>query len=189
MTKNKLLSSFNKYRIFFLFIFSGFLFACENDIEEINLITNTDSLPIQSVVNSEIIFSDSSILKMKIISPKIERYDNKVDPYLEFPEGLEVIFYNRLKEEISSLRAKYAIYLERIDLWQAREDVVVVNISGDTIKTEQLFWNKRKKITYSDKHVEIIRQDEVIFGEGFIADENFDNWTIRKTKAILDLNE
>ncbi|MBT3209965.1 MAG: LPS export ABC transporter periplasmic protein LptC [Bacteroidetes bacterium] len=189
MTIFSLIELLKKFRFFIILIFVGFLFSCENDIEEIKLLTNTDSLPIQSVKDSEIIFTDSSILKMKMISPRIKRYDNNVNPYLEFPEGIEVIFYDKWKNESSSLRANYAIYLERRDLWQARENVVVVNTSGDTIKTEQLFWDKRKKITYSDKYVEIITEDEITFGEGFQADQNFDYWTIRKTKSIINLKE
>ncbi len=37
--------------------------------------------------------------------------------------------------------------------------------------------------------VKITSEDDIIFGEGFDSDENFDNWVIRKITGTLFLDE
>ncbi len=168
---------------------STVLFACTNDIRQINFPVNLDSLPIQSAKNIEILYSDSAILKVKISAPKLERYTNTKEPYIEFVDGIKVLFYDNDKNIVSSLKSNYAIFDEKSETWEAKEDVVVINTKGEVIKTELLIWDRKKKLLYSDKFVKITTKEEVLYGDGFEADQNFNNYTIHNTTGIINLNE
>ena len=164
------------------------LFSCENDIKTINSISDIKNFPSQSAKNIEILYSDSAIVKIKIIASEMSRYTNTDEPYIEFSKGIEAIFYSTDKNVESRMTANYAIFYENKDIWEAREDVVVVNKKSEYINTEQLIWDRKKAIFYSDKFVKITSNDEIIYGEGFDADQNFVNYTIHKTRGVINLN-
>ena len=54
-----------------------------------------------------------------------------------------------------------------------RDSVVWKSVEGDTLETEELFWDERREKIYSNKFVVITRPDEVIYGHGFEADQDF----------------
>ncbi len=165
------------------------LLSCENDIKQLNSITDIKNFPTQSASNIEILYSDSAVVKLKIIAAKMARYTNEDEPYVEFPDGIEVLFYNQDKFVESSLTANYAIYHENDDVWEVKDDVVVVNKKGEIINTELLIWNKKTETISSDKFVKITKKDEIIYSDdGFDADQSFSNYTIHNPKGILNLN-
>lgn len=158
----------------------------KNDIEVINTIAPISSLPTQSGRNIETVYTDSAKLQLIIRAPEMNRFTmNKEEPYIEFPKGIDVEFYSKEEEIQSTLEANYAIYYEAKELWEARHNVVAVNKEGEVLNTESLFWDEKKKLIYSDKFVKITTVDEVIFGEGFEANQDFTDWKIRKVTGTL----
>jgi len=155
------------------------LFSCENDIQMVNKITDPTVIPEVAGSEVEILYSDSAKIKAKITAPELNRFrkqDNK--PYLEFPKGIHVYFYDdnfKLKAEVYS---KYAIYQEAAKLWEARNDVVVVNVKGDRLNTEQLFWDENKQIIYTNKFAKVTKLNgEVAIGQrGMTAAQDFSHW-------------
>ena len=71
----------------------------------------------------------------------------------------------------------------------AKRNVEVVNIDGDTLKTEELIWDQKKKKIYSNTFVEIRTKSEIIYGEGLEADETFSNYTIKKITGTIQIDE
>jgi hypothetical protein len=66
---------------------------------------------------------------------------------------------------------------------------VVINKEGEVLNTDQLFWDERLKIIYSNAFVKITRPNEVIMGEGFEADETFSRWKIKKIQGTIYLQD
>ncbi len=151
--------------------------ACKSDIETIGTITQVDEGPIESAFNIEIIHSDQAYVRMILNAPQMDRYENE-EKYLEMPQGLTVVFYDTLMQQTSSMSANYAISYEDSEIIEARDDVVVINELGERLNTEQLVWDQKKEIIYSEKFVKITTEDEITYGEGFRADERFDQWEI-----------
>lgn len=166
------------------------LFSCKNDIETINLITSKTNFPDQSAENIEIIYSDSAKIKLKIIAPVLDHYGDKEEPYTEFPKGIDVTFYNPDRSIKSTLTANYAILDEKTALWEAKDDVVVVNKEEDNqLNTEHLIWDQNEGIIYSEKHVRITTADRVILGTGFESNQEFTKWTVKKIKGTLNFKD
>lgn len=163
------------------------LMSCKNDIEVISSLTNIDNLPSQTIVNLETIYTDSAKIQLIVKSKLVETYNQEEDSYLEFPKGLEVFFYDKNEKVESQLSAKYAIYYKADQLWEAKDSVVVINANDEILNTEQLFWDENKKLIYTSKFVSITTTNEIIYGEGMEANENFTNWKIMKPRGTFYL--
>ena len=164
------------------------LMSCKNDIEVISSLTNIDNWPSQTIVNLETIYTDSAKIQLIVKSKLVETYNQEEDSYLEFPKGLEVFFYDKNEKVESQLSAKYAIYHKADQLWEAKDSVVVINANDEILNTEQLFWDENKKLIYTSKFVSITTTNEIIYGEGMEANENFTNWKIMKVKGTFYLD-
>jgi LPS export ABC transporter protein LptC len=158
--------------------------ACKSDLETIETIVQLDEGPIESAFNIEIIYSDQAYVRMILNAPQMDRYESE-ENYLEMPEGLTVVFYDTLMQQTSSMSARYAISYEETEIIEAREDVIVINELGEQLNTEELIWDQRKEIIYSEKFVRITTEDEVTYGEGFHADERFDQWEITNPRGTF----
>ncbi len=160
------------------------LFSCRGDLKTIDAIIHQDEGPVESAFNVEIIYSDHGYIRMVMEAEQMDRYENE-ESYLELPRGLYVQFYDTLRNKTSSLSAKYAISYEDSEIIKARNDVVVINELGERLNTEELIWDQKQEIIWSDKFVKITTEDEVLYGEGFESDERFDQWQILKTHGTF----
>ena len=110
-----------------LFAF-GILCSCENDVKEIESLSNKKNEPVSRGKNVELIYSEKSNVKINITAPLMEEYgleeDNK---YMEMKEGIKVLFYDSLMNVSSTLTANYAINRVAEKIMEAKDDVVVVN--------------------------------------------------------------
>ncbi len=173
-----------------MFIVSTIFLCCKNDIETINRITETNSLPSFVVTDLETSFSDSGHIKLKIYAPELVRYDKAEIQYDEYPQGIKVEFFNTSMEVTGTLKCNYAKYLINEEIWEAKSDVEVNNsAASEKINTEQLFWDMKKETIYSEKFVRITTADEILFGEGFDSNQEFTKWKIVKPTGTIKIKD
>lgn len=157
--------------------------ACENSVKEIEAITDIKSKPAVVAKTIEVQYSDSGIVKLMLKAPKAVRISDEKEPYMEYPEGIDVTFFNAKHEIESNLKAKHAIFYEKKQFWVASDSVVAHNNKeGKILNTEELNWDVEKEFFYSTKFVKITSPEEVLCGEGFEANQTFNNWKIKKIK-------
>jgi LPS export ABC transporter protein LptC len=161
------------------------LCSCKNDIDVINALTEVSNLPSQSIKNIETVYTDSGKIQIRFRASELQRFSNLEEPYIEFPMGIEVIFYDKNQKPESQLTAKYAIYYEAEDLWEARDSIIAINNIGEILSTELLFWDEKKELIYTNKFVKITTEDEMIWGEGLEANQEFTDWKIKKPKGTI----
>ncbi len=167
-----------------LLMFTG----CENDIATVKLLANQKKFPVESGRNVEIIYSDSAKMKMKLISQQIDRYTG-LKPYLEFPNGVKIEFYDQQMKIKSQLTAHYAIRYEGEKRMEAKRNVVVVNEKGETLNTEHLIWDEGKDMIYTEEFVKITTQEEILYGDGLESNQDFSKYKIKNIKGIINLHE
>ena len=167
-------------------ICTAMLFSCENDIKDINSLSDFENNPVDIAKEVEIAYSDSGKIKMLLTSPIMKKYESD-DPYTEMPEGVKVFFYDTAKTIDSYLTANYAINREKSRIMEAKNDVVVINTRGERLNTEHLIWDQKKRTIYTNESVKITTADEVLFGDGLKSDETFDNWEILNPNGELTI--
>ena len=96
--------------------------------------------------------------------------------------------YDAKMNVVSSITAQYAKNFTGDDRWEAKNNVIAVNLKGDTLKTEYLVWDTRKKKIYSDQFVKIIQKDQIYTGIGFESDQDFSSYHIKNLKGNMYVN-
>lgn len=171
------------------FLFATFfLISCENDIEKVKIITKSVQFPTEKGKNIEVFYSDSAKILIKMQAPLMNHYTGD-NPYIEMPKGIKVLFYNENMGIKSTLDAEYAVNYEKKRWMEARRNVVVVNEKGERLNTEHLIWDEYSERIFSEDFVKITTKDEIIFGQGFEANQNFTKYKIFKIKGNIKINQ
>lgn len=155
-----------KYRICFLFVLL-ILFSCKNNLEEIKALTNQKKLPDVTVYNLKSQYSITGRTQIVLSTPLALRYTNPQKEYSVFPKGITLTFYDKHMNIHSSLRADYGIYYEKKNFAKASGNVILTNVKGSILRTEELFLDEKKEKIYSVKPVNIVDKSGFeITGEG-----------------------
>lgn len=164
---------------------------CKNDLEKIQLYSEESIIPNLSGKNVTILRSDSGQIGIRIVAPVIKRYDNIDEPFMEFPKGVEVFFLDSLQQVKTYITAKYAIRYEQQYLYYAKDSVVAKNVKSDEwVKSEEMYWDEKKGLVYSDKFTTIKRKDGIYYGrKGFESTQDFSSWILKKPTAKLTISE
>ena len=164
------------------------LSCCKKEIKQLPPIKGGKTLPLETALELTIIYSDSGLLKAKIYAPVLERYEGK-EPYMLMPKGVKMEFFDGSESVNSTLTADFAKITELPDnkIMEARKNVVVVNENGETLKTEELFWNQKQERISSDVAVTITRKEEIIQGIGLESNQNFTRYKIKKIKGTMEV--
>ncbi|MFN8165389.1 MAG: LPS export ABC transporter periplasmic protein LptC [Bacteroidia bacterium] len=171
-----------------LFAIAIFLSSCVNDINKVKLYSKGPAAPQESARSIKIIYSDSAKVKVELTAPVLNHFTTG-NPYVEMPKGLKAIFYNDRMEVKSKLDADYGIRYENEQKMEARKNVVVVNEKGEQLKTEHLIWDEKKEKLFSDEFVTITTKDEIFYGNGFEANQDFTKYRIYNLKGTITLNK
>jgi LPS export ABC transporter protein LptC len=169
-------------------LFLSLSYSCKNKLEDINAIAITDTFPIETGTNVEIISSDSARIQAVIKAPLYKRYIGK-KPYIEMPKGINVVFYDSLMHVKTRLTSKYAIKYDKLNMMEAKNDVVVINGKGEQLNTEHLIWDQKKRRIYNNVFVKITTKDKIFYGDGLDADESFLKWVIKKPRGTFFISD
>jgi LPS export ABC transporter protein LptC len=164
------------------------LFSCGNSQKEIADITFEEGFPDEVTEQATIFYSDSARVKVKLKAPVIERY-HKDEEKSVFSEGIDVEFYDKLGAVDSRITSNWAVQYEDKGIMEARNDVVVVNRKGEKLNTELLVWNRKKAEITSDAFVKITTAEEIIYGDGLRANEDFTQYEVQHIKGIIEVEE
>jgi len=182
-------SGFRKFT-FPLLILLAFviLSSCENEISKIKVVAKTEDPPSMTANDFEMLYSDSTVIRFKMQTPKLIRHDDVKDPYTEFPDGVKIEKYDANMNIVSSITAQYAKNFDSDDRWEAKNNVIAVNQKGDTLKTEYLVWDTKKERIYSDQFVKIIQKDQIYTGIGFESNQDFTSYHIKNLQGHIYVN-
>jgi LPS export ABC transporter protein LptC len=164
--------------------------SCKNDnIEKIQVLTASDNLPLEIGTNVLLNYTDSGFVKAKVFAPILERYDNEKSNQSVMRNGITAYFYNKDKKINCYIKSKYAIRNDRLKTMTVKNEVIVVNIKGDTLRTESLIWDEKTNKINTIDNVKITTPNEIIYGEGLESNTEFSQYKIYKITGILSIKK
>jgi LPS export ABC transporter protein LptC len=167
-----------------VFVFAG----CENDEKKIqdwskNVVMKEEATQVESYL------SQDGRLRAKLVAPLMYRVAADTF-YTEFPNTLHVDFYNDSTQRESWLDSRYGKYFDNLNKVYLRDSVVVINIKGDTLKCQDLWWDQNTKLFYSDKYAEYRTLDKKIYpGKGLEATQDFNRVTFKEVTGVLQVKD
>lgn len=161
-----------------------FVLSCENDIKEVNELLGKQT-GVEEGKDITSYMSQEGTVKAKLRAPYMLRYQSD-SPYVEFPKSLHVDFFNDSIKIESTVDALYARYREFENKVFLKDSVVVINIEkGDTLRTNELWWDQNTEEFFTDKPVRIYQKDKTIFGHGLKAKQDFSSYDIFNITGIV----
>ncbi len=164
-------------------LFLGFV-ACSSNPKNVDKAEyeKLDFTKIPSMQGEDVstLITDSGKLTYRMHTPKLFIYDKVDSPYWDMPEGLHMTTYSLDGKPEGDIRSKFALYHVNEDLWELRNEVVVVNLDSTMVETELLYWDRVKKEIYTDEFVKITEEGTVTTGYGFKTDEKFEDWYLEE---------
>jgi LPS export ABC transporter protein LptC len=169
--------------------------SCENKMDEVEKFYQK-KIAIEEAYKVESYLSQGGKVKAKLTSPYMLRYQadsrSQADsPYIEFPRTMHVDFYDDSTKVESTVDSRYAKYVEFAHKILLRDSVVVMSLkNGDTLRTEELWWDQDKQEFYTDKPAHILQRDKTIFAKnGLRAAQNLTSYTTNNNSGIIGVPE
>ncbi|WP_034918771.1 LPS export ABC transporter periplasmic protein LptC [Gillisia sp. CAL575] len=165
------------------------LFSCEGNLNRVRALDLPDENPQAIGVGLNLKYTDSGRVVATLKSPKMLDFTNMEFPYREFPDGVQVEFFDENKKK-SIVTAKYGIIYDETGLIDLQDNVVLVTSDSTRLRADQLFWDQKAGWIFTDKPNTILfangaRND----GEGFDSDLNFTNFRSRTNVGIQIIEE
>lgn len=132
-------------------------------------------------------YTDSGFLRARVFSPILNAVKRSTNPYLEMVKGLKVDFYDKEGNIQSYLTAEYGISYPDDKKIVVRNNVEILNVKGERLNTEELYWQQDKGKIYTDRFVRITTKDQIIMGTGLISDQAFSDWEILNVSGTLNV--
>lgn len=162
--------------------------GCKNDINKINNLDLNKDSPAEVDKDVTLYYSSNAHINIKLIAPLLKRYNGK-EPYIIFPKGIAVYFYDSTNTISSQLTADYAINRVYKNQMEAKSNVIVKNEKGEKLNTEHLIWDEKKDLIYSNKFVKITKKNEILMGNGFESNSDFSEYKINDLEGVIQLDD
>ena len=118
----------------------------------------------------------------------IERYPNQEKPMDQFSKGIRVVSYDYFGNVESELTAYRATNYPEDNLMIARDSVILKNKEGKMLNTEELSWDEKEGRIFTDKFVKITTPNEILYGDGLEAKEDFSSYEIMNIKGRITID-
>lgn len=165
------------------------LSACRDKQPMTGAITNRDSVPMMTTRDVSSYVSDSGVVRYKIITEEWKVFDRLSPSRWSFEQGIYLERFDDSLNIEAIIQADTAYYYDKEELWELRGDVHIENIQDEQFDTQLLFWNQKTKRVYSDQYIHIRQQTRIITGVGFTSNQEFTEYTIKRTQGIFPIKE
>lgn len=149
-----------------------------------------DTIPGMITYNVSMLVSDSGVMRYHVVTPLWIRYNlDEAKAYQYFPETIQLDQLDSLLNPSAHIEADTAYNYEKPQIWKLVKNVSISNTAQEKFFTQELYWDMKKRIVYSDSFIHIERPDGVLEGIGFESDDNFTRYEVRQTTGIFDVKD
>jgi len=166
------------------------LLSCAYDFEIVHRYIDPETEPDIIAENVRTSYSDSARLQMRMETPLMKQFTSATEQRQEFPHGFHVRFFESNGDQRAEITANWARRDLSTNIWEARDNVVVVSAKGEVLETEQLFWDANQGIIYSEKFTKIKTEDgTVATGDTFSGKQDFSEYGLFRGRATIFLRD
>ena len=173
-----------KKLIFFLVLN---LFGCGSSYEEA-IINEKSNNPDQESWGVTIILTDGGIIRAKIKSGHLEKYNEK--EFILLDSMVIVDFYDDQELHTSTLTSNQAEVDQSSNDMRAIGNVLAQSDSGISLYTDTLIWDSNnEKMSTINPVMITTEENDTLYGVGFESDSDLKNWKILKPSGVINKAE
>jgi LPS export ABC transporter protein LptC len=149
-----------------------FILGCDDNFQEIKNINSKVSFPVGETENLKLIYTDSAKVKAILYSSLNLDFTNQVFPYSEFPNGVEITFFDKENNQ-TIVKSDYAITYNKTNIVNLVGNVIINNYDGSELKTNQLYWDPEQEWLFSEEKFTFKNTDYDITAKKLDANRSF----------------
>ena len=163
-------------------------FSCKDNFKEVQRIGVLQNAPIGEADTINLKYTDSLRLVANLLSPKMLDYSNRSFGYSEFPEGIELILYDK-EDNASRVFADYAIYYNETGLIDLRTNVIIATHNEDSLFTSQLYYDQKNEWVFTNESFRLRTSSSDMNGRGFNSDRDFNQKEMIEMAGEVDVDK
>jgi LPS export ABC transporter protein LptC len=176
------IKSYSKQSVMALIVVVTF-FACDANYKDKQKLSIKDDQPLAIGKEINLKYTDSGKVVSNLLAKRLLDYSNYEFPYQEFPEGVEVHFWEDGKE--STVISDYAIRYSMTGMIDLRKNVVLITSDSLVLKASQLYWDQKNKWVFTDQPYQIKFKDgSYNDGARFDSSQDFTEFLSRKNAGV-----
>ncbi len=159
------------------------LFACDGSYKDKQQLSIKDDAPLAIGKEINLKYTDSGKLMTNLLAPQLLDYSHYDFPYQEFPDGIEVKFWQ--DGEQSTVTSNYAIRYNATGMIDLRDNVILVTSDSLVLKASQMYWDQNNKWVFTDQPYQIKFKDgSYNDGARFDSSQDFTEFISRKNTGV-----
>lgn len=175
-----------------LYLLSGLLFSCVNDLDSIRKITFKASDPDERTTNLEVFYTDSGYARVQVFAKLAETY-SKPESVIKLKDSVKINFFSENGKIIYILTALYGEIHQERGMIFVRDSVQLYNFDQKKrLETEELRWNQKDSTIFTDRNmpVTIRSEDALLFGKGirFKLGKDFDSGDFYEPQGTINIH-
>ena len=140
-------------------------------------------MPDQESWGVNIILTDQGMIRAKIMSGHLEKYNEK--EFILLDSSVTVDFFDSEEQHTSVLTSNKAEVNQSSNDMKAIGNVVAVSDSGISLHSNTLIWDsKNEKLRTKDKIMITTLDEDTLYGIGFESDSDLENWKIINPSGV-----
>ncbi len=152
-----------------------FLVACQERQESSKVLYRGPKSELDGI---DMIYSDSARAVVRMVTAKQLTLFNEDRLY---PKVVNLYFYDKLGNTTTHIRGDSAHFDRVKNYYKLMGNVVINNpIKGETLRTSEFIWLPDQKKIYTEKPVQIRTKQEVFYGIGMDAAQDFSTYSLRQ---------
>ena len=178
-----------KQTLFVLLLFVA-IQSCVVDEADLSRYMSSGIENVEEARDVDVVYTDSSYEVFKLKAPLLRRVYERRAVVEQFPEGIEVTFYDKSRQPRSWLTSDYAIRDQANRTITVQKNVVLRNDNGERMDGPELIWDEKTKEIYTDRFVRITRSDgSIVYSYGFKSNEGFTRYELNAVSGDMHYQE
>ena len=142
---------------------------------------------IREVENTELAYGDSAQVMVKMKTALELDLQNQDAVY---PKEVRLFFYDPTGTESTTIRSDSGRYFKRENHYKLMGNILINDkVKNQNLTTTELIWSPDKKIIYTNKPVDLITPTQVLHGMGMQANQDFTQYSLGRSKGVLNVKE
>jgi LPS export ABC transporter protein LptC len=182
-------SFLNKINYSVMAIAMTLFFSCQNNLKEIQKLTNSEFIPTGIADDILLKYTDSGKIKSILKSPKMLDYSTVKYPFSEFPKGVDIVLYDDQNQK-NYIKANYAISYKNSGIIDLKGNVRMTSNNGHLLETQQMYYDQKNAWFFTKEKFKFTAPNEgFTTGEGIDFSKDFKIIKYRNVYGAVNKNE